>query len=314
MVLAASGVDHEHLMEIAEPLLYDLTTGPSMSEPSSVYVGGDFRHKADSDKTHVALAFEVPGGWRQDFDSTVLTVLQTLMGGGGSFSSGGSGKGMHSRLYLRVLNHHQEADSFSAFSYVHNDSGLFDIYLVTVSHLLRMYLKLIDSEGLSVVGDCYSWASYGVGAASGKECYQICCFNELGIQGMMKSLDFAIHVYHNVTGDVICHGDKSVIKEGHKSFPSGHASWCFAGLAFLALYLSALVGVSRVDDYWHHWQDVFAGGLLGRLIVVAFNSFHPFVFFQLHSLTTLMFCSCNRLGTLCLFPGFGRGTFKCPAK
>ncbi|XP_065848460.1 lipid phosphate phosphatase 2-like isoform X2 [Euphorbia lathyris] len=92
-------------------------------------------------------------------------------------------------------------------------------------------------------------------------------------------------------GDVICHGDKSVIKEGHKSFPSGHTSWSFAGLGFLSLYLSGkiqafdrkghvaklcivflpllsacLVGISRVDDYWHHWQDVFAGGLLGLTI------------------------------------------------
>ncbi|KAF3444306.1 hypothetical protein FNV43_RR13996 [Rhamnella rubrinervis] len=92
-------------------------------------------------------------------------------------------------------------------------------------------------------------------------------------------------------GDVICHGDKSVIKEGHKSFPSGHTSWSFAGLGFLALYLSgkikvfdrgghiaklcivflpllvaSLVGISRVDDYWHHWQDVFAGGLIGLTV------------------------------------------------
>ncbi|XP_021727088.1 lipid phosphate phosphatase 2-like [Chenopodium quinoa] len=98
-------------------------------------------------------------------------------------------------------------------------------------------------------------------------------------------------VYHNVTGDVICTGFKSVIKEGHKSFPSGHTSWSFAGLTFLAWYLSgkircfdrrghvaklciifapillaAMVGVSRVDDYWHHWQDVFAGGLIGFVI------------------------------------------------
>lgn len=34
-------------------------------------------------------------------------------------------------------------------------------------------------------------------------------------------------------------------------------------LVFFPLLLAALVGVSRVDDYWHHWQDVFAGGLLG---------------------------------------------------
>ncbi|KAL1531870.1 Lipid phosphate phosphatase 2 [Salvia divinorum] len=97
--------------------------------------------------------------------------------------------------------------------------------------------------------------------------------------------------FHNVTGNVQCTGLKSVIKEGHKSFPSGHTSWSFAGLGFLAWYLSgkirvfdrrghvaklclvffplllaALVGISRVDDYWHHWQDVFAGGLLGLTV------------------------------------------------
>lgn len=89
-------------------------------------------------------------------------------------------------------------------------------------------------------------------------------------------------------GDVICHGNKGDVKEGHKSFPSGHSSWTFAGLGFLTWYLSgkiqafdrkghiaklcivflplliaSLVAVSRVDDYWHHWQDVFAGGFLG---------------------------------------------------
>uniref|UniRef100_A0A0E0HHS9 Phosphatidic acid phosphatase type 2/haloperoxidase domain-containing protein n=1 Tax=Oryza nivara TaxID=4536 RepID=A0A0E0HHS9_ORYNI len=100
--------------------------------------------------------------------------------------------------------------------------------------------------------------------------------------------------YNNITRGVICHGDKSVIKEGHKSFPSGHTSWSFAGLGFLSWYLAgkikafdrgghvaklcivvlplliaAMVGVSRVDDYWHHWQDVFTGGILG-LVVASF--------------------------------------------
>ncbi|KAK0574459.1 hypothetical protein LWI29_024027 [Acer saccharum] len=99
-------------------------------------------------------------------------------------------------------------------------------------------------------------------------------------------------VFDNVTKNVMCTGNKLVIKEGHKSFPSGHTSWSFAGLGFLALYMSgkvrafdrkghvaklcivflpylvaALVGVSRVDDYWHHWQDVFGGAIIG--IVVA---------------------------------------------
>jgi len=71
-------------------------------------------------------------------------------------------------------------------------------------------------------------------------------------------------------------------------------SGCFAGLGFLSWYLAgkikafdrrghvaklcivllplllaSMVAVSRVSDYWHHWQDVFAGGLLG-LVVASF--------------------------------------------
>lgn len=87
-----------------------------------------------------------------------------------------------------------------------------------------------------------------------------------------------------------------------------HYAGSFAGLAFLSLYLcgkirvfdrrghvaklcivflpllvAALVGISRVDDYWHHWQDVFAGGLLGLC-----QSCGPFVSFLLQKLFT--FC------------------------
>ncbi|KAF1861112.1 hypothetical protein Lal_00000531 [Lupinus albus] len=98
-------------------------------------------------------------------------------------------------------------------------------------------------------------------------------------------------------GDVVCHGKDSDIKEGHKSFPSGS----FAGLGFLSLYLSGkikafdgrghvaklcivflpllaacLVGISRVDDYWHHWQDVFAGGILGLVVATfCYTQFFP---------------------------------------
>jgi diacylglycerol diphosphate phosphatase / phosphatidate phosphatase len=31
----------------------------------------------------------------------------------------------------------------------------------------------------------------------------------------------------------------------------------------LLLLLAAMVAVSRVGDYWHHWQDVFTAGALG---------------------------------------------------
>ncbi|THU52945.1 hypothetical protein C4D60_Mb10t09240 [Musa balbisiana] len=120
MVLAASGVEHEDLVSIAEPLLSDLPKVSHLEEPKSVYIGGEYRCQSDSSKTHVALAFEVPGGWHKEKEVMALTVLQMLMGGGGSFSAGGPGKGMHSRLYLRVLSEFQQIESFSAFNSIYN--------------------------------------------------------------------------------------------------------------------------------------------------------------------------------------------------
>jgi diacylglycerol diphosphate phosphatase / phosphatidate phosphatase len=41
-----------------------------------------------------------------------------------------------------------------------------------------------------------------------------------------------------------------------------------------------LVAISRVDDYWHHWQDVTVGAIIG--IVFAVLSFNQY-FYQLGS-------------------------------
>ncbi|KDO55879.1 hypothetical protein CISIN_1g0104471mg, partial [Citrus sinensis] len=129
MVLAASGVEHDQLVSVAEPLLSDLPSIHPREEPKSVYTGGDYRCQADSGDqlTHFVLAFELPGGWHKDKDAMTLTVLQMLLGGGGSFSAGGPGKGMYSRLYRRVLNEFPQVQSFSAFSNIYNHSGMFGI-------------------------------------------------------------------------------------------------------------------------------------------------------------------------------------------
>mmetsp|Transcript_38044 Transcript_38044/g.107470 ORF Transcript_38044/g.107470 Transcript_38044/m.107470 type:complete len:220 (-) Transcript_38044:14-673(-) len=91
------------------------------------------------------------------------------------------------------------------------------------------------------------------------------------------------------SGYPTCTGALSEVIEGMQSFPSGHTSWCTAGLAYVSLWLvwnidpgnafpssiwrlwlalspivcAALIGVSRFMDYWHHWTDVAAGFLLG---------------------------------------------------
>ena len=53
MVLAASGVEHEELLKVVEPLLSDLPNVTRPVEPNSQYVGGDFRqHNGDEVGTH----------------------------------------------------------------------------------------------------------------------------------------------------------------------------------------------------------------------------------------------------------------------
>ncbi|KAJ4718002.1 mitochondrial-processing peptidase subunit alpha-like [Melia azedarach] len=146
MVLAGAGVDLDELLPIAEPLLSDLPRLPHSAEPKSAYIGGDYRQQADSPNTHVALAFGVPGGWLKEKEAITLTVLQMLMGGGGSFSAGGPGKGMHSRLYLRVLNEYQQIQSFSAFNSLFNNTGLFGIYASSGSYFASQAVDLAVRE------------------------------------------------------------------------------------------------------------------------------------------------------------------------
>jgi len=128
VVLAASGCGHAELVALAEPLLAQLPAGSKdQSSTPSRYVGGDYRVATDSPVTNVVLAFEFVGGWRDTKASTAMTVLNTLMGGGGSFSAGGPGKGMYSKLYRNVLNKHGWAQNCTAFHSVFDDTGVVGI-------------------------------------------------------------------------------------------------------------------------------------------------------------------------------------------
>jgi processing peptidase subunit alpha len=75
--------------------------------------------------SHIHLAFEALPITHPDIYA--LATLQTLLGGGGSFSAGGPGKGMYSRLYTEVLNQHGWVESCVAFNHSYTDSGLFGI-------------------------------------------------------------------------------------------------------------------------------------------------------------------------------------------
>lgn len=79
-------------------------------------------------------------------DIYALAVLQTLLGGGGSFSAGGPGKGMYSRLYTNVLNQHSWIENCVAFNHSYTDSGIFGIGAACAPTHIRDMLEIICRE------------------------------------------------------------------------------------------------------------------------------------------------------------------------
>ncbi|CAO3636047.1 unnamed protein product [Mucor fragilis] len=101
----------------------------------------------------------------------------------------------------------------------------------------------------------------------------------------------------------ICTADQNTyeFKDGFKSFPSGHSSFSFAGLGYVAFYLAGkmhlfdegghtyksfvfcipflgalLIAISRLHDYRHHWTDVFVGGIIGTAFAYfAYRQYYP---------------------------------------
>ncbi|KAA8914990.1 phosphatidic acid phosphatase type 2/haloperoxidase [Sphaerosporella brunnea] len=104
-----------------------------------------------------------------------------------------------------------------------------------------------------------------------------------------------------VTSEICTQTTHAILKDGFKSWPSGHASTAFAGLGYLSLFLAgklhimdnrgevwkafivlvpllaaALVSVSRIMDARHHPFDVLSGAVLGEFMAwVAYRQYFP---------------------------------------
>jgi len=104
-----------------------------------------------------------------------------------------------------------------------------------------------------------------------------------------------------VTYEVCTEENHRVLHDGWRSFPSGHSSFAFSGLGYLALFLAgqchvfrprtdlarvllalapllgaALIAISRCEDYRHDVYDVTTGSLLGILVAYyTYRRYYP---------------------------------------
>jgi processing peptidase subunit alpha len=121
---------YKSLTRAASSYLYPTSASrdaPPPLNPQSHYVGG-IRHipSTTADFDHLYLAFEGIG--IHDDDIYTLATMQVLLGGGGSFSAGGPGKGMYSRLYTHILNHFPQIDHCASLHHIYTDSSLFGLW------------------------------------------------------------------------------------------------------------------------------------------------------------------------------------------
>jgi len=145
MVLSATGISHDQLHSLAEKHLSHMPSFDSVHPKiSSLYTGGylNLPSNPEDGLARLALGFEIKKGWNSP-DLVTACVLQTLLGGGNSFSAGGPGKGMYSRLYREILIRHFWVESAEAATHFHSESGLFCLHGSCPKYKARDLLKVL---------------------------------------------------------------------------------------------------------------------------------------------------------------------------
>lgn len=149
-VVAMVGVEHQAAVDLAERYLGDWAAGHRAEKVGAGYVGGEthlaFQEPRYSNLprlVHMQVAFHTGG--LSDPDLYALATLQKLLGGGSSFSAGGPGKGMFSRLF-RVLNQYPFVENCLAFHHAYTDSGLFGITMLCYVDHAEYMAQIIAQE------------------------------------------------------------------------------------------------------------------------------------------------------------------------
>ncbi|CAM9667286.1 unnamed protein product [Bubo scandiacus] len=167
MVLAGVGIEHEQLVECAKKHLLGAEpvwgSGQTRDVDRSVaqYTGGIVKVEKDMsdvslgptpipELTHIMIGLESCSFLEEDF--IPFAVLNMMMGGGGSFSAGGPGKGMFTRLYLNVLNRHHWMYNATSYHHSYEDTGLLCIHASADPKQVREMVEIITREFILMAG------------------------------------------------------------------------------------------------------------------------------------------------------------------
>lgn len=151
MLVVGTGMAHGELHNAAVDTFGSIEDSHAQASPRDDqdhllrYSGGaQFIENEDIPLVHMLIGFQ--GAPISSDRSFALAILQMLMGGGNSFSAGGPGKGMYSRLYTQVLNRYHWIDSCKFFNHGYHSTGLFGIHGSAVPSHARDLVDVLLSQ------------------------------------------------------------------------------------------------------------------------------------------------------------------------
>lgn len=160
-VLAATGVaDHRAFALQAEALLsFDYNETERVAIPAHPYTGGvrtventeapeSMNKFQEKNLSHLALFY--PGIPMSHPDYYTVSVIQTLLGGGTSFSSGGPGKGMQTKLFREVLNREGGINGLECITAWYSDGGLVGLYGTAPHEGARKLVEIMFRQACTI--------------------------------------------------------------------------------------------------------------------------------------------------------------------
>jgi processing peptidase subunit alpha len=198
ITVIGSGMTIDTLLQAAQEHFSGIGATKISESPSKPleYVGGSsYLEKGELPLVHVGIGFGgVPAGHE---DSYAAAVLQMLLGGGGSFSAGGPGKGMYSRLYMNLLNRYHWLESAKVFNYAYGSAGVFGIHGSAIPSQARELVKVMLGQ-LGAMGEGLSPAEFGRAKAQVKSAVL------MGLESRVTQLeDLADQITHRGPGSYV---------------------------------------------------------------------------------------------------------------